>query len=186
VQACPGWRVRDVLAHLSGTVDDALAGRLTGPPSEEVTAEQVVRHRSTGTDELLSSWTASAPAFEEVISGLEVWPAALDVLSHEHDVRHALDRPGGRDDPLTPLAADMLLRRLDGEVALAAVVDGDPVDVEGPGPTLGLRTTAFEVVRAALGRRSMAQVRRLDWTGDPTPVLASFFIFGPATDDLVE
>ena len=50
VQACPGWRVRDVVAHLSGTVDDALAGRLTGPPSEEVTAEQVVRNRSTGTE----------------------------------------------------------------------------------------------------------------------------------------
>ena len=121
-----------------------------------------------------------------MISGLEIWPAALDVLSHEHDVRHALDRPEGGTTPSRRWPRRCLLRRLDGEVALAAVVDGEPVDVEGPGPTLGLRMTAFEVVRAVLGRRSMAQVRRLDWTGDPSPALASFFVFGPATDDLVE
>ncbi len=32
VPTCPGWRVRDVVAHLAAIVEDALAGRLTGPP----------------------------------------------------------------------------------------------------------------------------------------------------------
>jgi uncharacterized protein (TIGR03083 family) len=29
--ACPGWTVKDVVSHLAGNVDDALAGRLAGP-----------------------------------------------------------------------------------------------------------------------------------------------------------
>ena len=32
VRACPGWTVRGVVSHLLGTVEDALAGRITGPP----------------------------------------------------------------------------------------------------------------------------------------------------------
>ena len=39
VDACPGWRVRDVLAHLVGTVDDAIAGRIAGPPPPALTAD---------------------------------------------------------------------------------------------------------------------------------------------------
>lgn len=186
VQACPGWRVHDVLSHLVGTVEDALAGRLTGPPTEELTAEQVARHRPSDPRDLLAAWTTAAPAFEEVLSGFEIWPGAIDVLSHEQDVRHALDRPGGRDDPLFAVVAEMLLRRLDGRLALTAVVDGEPVEVQGPGAPLGLRTTAFEVVRATLGRRSVDQVCALDWTGDPAAAMDCFFVFGVATDALVE
>ncbi|HMJ76012.1 MAG TPA: maleylpyruvate isomerase N-terminal domain-containing protein, partial [Iamia sp.] len=36
VRACPGWTVRAVVGHLVGTVEDALAGRISGPPSEDV------------------------------------------------------------------------------------------------------------------------------------------------------
>src|SRR5699024_4546240 len=88
VAACPGWTVRDVVCHLAGTVEDALAGRLTGPPSDEQAAEQVARLRSRPTADLLAGWTGSAPPFEEAVSGLEIWPAAYDVVSHEHDIRH--------------------------------------------------------------------------------------------------
>jgi uncharacterized protein (TIGR03083 family) len=186
VQACPGWTVRDVLSHLVGTVDDALAGRLTGPPSEEQTAEQVARLRDRSPDDLLAEWTATAPAFEEVISGFEIWPAALDVMSHEHDVRHAVARPGGRDDPLLPVAATMVLRRFGGEVDLVAVVDGETIRVEGPGPRLELRTTAFELARAGLGRRSPDQIRGLDWTGDPSALVGSFSVFACPPQALVE
>jgi hypothetical protein len=43
VPACPGWSVADVIGHLAAIPEDALAGRLTGPPSEEETAAQVYR-----------------------------------------------------------------------------------------------------------------------------------------------
>ncbi len=43
VPACPGWRVRDVVAHLTAVGEDVLEGRLTGPPTEEQSAAQVAR-----------------------------------------------------------------------------------------------------------------------------------------------
>ena len=46
VPACPGWAVADVIGHLAAIPEDALAGSLTGPPSEEETAAQVNRFRS--------------------------------------------------------------------------------------------------------------------------------------------
>ena len=35
VAACPGWSVRDVVAHLAAVAEDWAKGRLTGPPSDE-------------------------------------------------------------------------------------------------------------------------------------------------------
>ena len=37
-----------------------------------------------------------------------------------------------------------------------------------------------------LGRRSRSQVERYDWSGDPSAVLDSWFLFGPAEHDIVE
>jgi uncharacterized damage-inducible protein DinB len=37
VAACPGWSVRDVVAHLAAVAEDWSSGRLTGPPTDEVT-----------------------------------------------------------------------------------------------------------------------------------------------------
>ena len=54
------------------------------------------------------------------------------------------------------------------------------------GEPLVLRTTAFEVLRLRLGRRSRGQVERLDWSGDPGGIVDALFIFGPATHDIVE
>lgn len=166
VAACPGWRVRDVLAHVVGNVEDALAGRISGPPSEAQTAEQVERHRGDEPADLLRWWTEAAPGFEAAITELGALPAAIDLLSHEHDIRHALGRPGGRDDELVAVVAELLLSRL--------------------APPLGLRAPPFEVFRAALGRRSLDQVRAMAWTGDPAEAIGTFFVFGPAAAPLVE
>jgi hypothetical protein len=54
------------------------------------------------------------------------------------------------------------------------------------GPTYRVRTTAFEVVRLRLGRRSRAEVRALDWDPIPPPDLAALFIFGPRPTPLRE
>ncbi len=42
VPACPRWSVRDVLAHLATVAEDAVAGRLSPPPSEDETDHLVV------------------------------------------------------------------------------------------------------------------------------------------------
>lgn len=188
VPACPGWTVRGVVAHLVGTVEDALAGRITGPPPEEVTAEQVARARTDAGSDLLARWDELSPAFEDLVTAGEIWPAVLDVVSHEHDVRHALDRPGGRDDPIVGAAAEALVRVLAAPWTLEVVLPGGVTarSEPAPGPTYRVRTTAFEVLRLRLGRRSRAEVRHLAWDPIPPPDLTPLFVFGPRATPLRE
>ena len=187
VVACPGWRVRDVVAHLFGNTEDALAGRLTGPPLPEQTAEQVARHLDDDPVEMLQAWNQAADSFEEVITQLEAWPAAIDVITHEHDIRAALDRPEGRDDESVRFFAAMLLERLELPVPLTVVADGETLLGPPAGEALlTLETTAFEILRFRLGRRTRGQVEALRWSGDPTPVLDHLFVFGPAAHSISE
>jgi uncharacterized protein (TIGR03083 family) len=188
VAACPGWTVRGVVSHLVGTVEDALAGRISGPPPEDVTAEQVARHASDPGPELLARWAELAPPFEEVVTAGEIWPALLDVISHEHDVRLALDRPGGRADDVVLAGAEALVTRVQAPWTLEVELAEGPTIRSEPatGPTYRVRTTAFEVVRLRLGRRSRAEVRALDWDPIPPPDLAPLFVFGPRPTPLRE
>ena len=96
VPACPDWRVRDVVAHLTAVSEDVLEGRLTGPPSDEQTAAQVARFRDRPLSEVLARWDELGPQFGQAIDGFDVWPAVLDVATHEHDIRGAVGEPGAR------------------------------------------------------------------------------------------
>jgi uncharacterized protein (TIGR03083 family) len=187
VDACPGWTVRGVVSHLCGTVEDALAGRITGPPPEVITAEQVARHADADGRELLGRWAEIAPPFEEVVGLGEIWPAVMDVVSHEHDVRTALDLAGEREDPVLGFATVSLVEGVDAPWALEVELpDGHVVSSASDGPVHRLRTTPFEVVRLRLCRRSPDQVRALDWSPGPPDDLSPLFIFGPRTTPLVE
>jgi len=207
VPACPGWQVQDVVAHLAAIVEDALAGRLTGPPSEEETAVQVARYKGRPMPQTLEGWTAGAPRFEEVISAFDIPPAVIDVASHEQDIRGALGRPGARDCPAIQQMAGWLLQGLRVPVPVRVTVEDaefliGPAEAAGGGraaaeplpgagrggeePVLGLRTTRFEAFRWRMGRRSRDQLAALDWSGDPAPVLDHLVVFGPARTDIIE
>ncbi len=184
VAACPGWRVRDVLAHLAGVVEDALAGRITGPPSPEQTAAQVARHRGDDPRLLLEQWMATAPDLEDALTALGLWPAFFDALSHEHDIRGALGDGSFRDHDDVLVVAGFLAGSLPEDIA---------VDLDGRGGTHSsapdpatLRTTPFELFRLRFGRRSLAQVMATDWSREPPPAVTGLFIFGPAEQDLHE
>jgi uncharacterized protein (TIGR03083 family) len=123
VPACPGWLVADVVAHLAAVVEDALAGRLTGPPSEEQTAEQVARYKGRPMTRTLSGWTAGGPQFEEVIGAFNVPQAVIDVASHEQDIRGALGRPGARDTEAIRQMGGWLLERLRTPVPVRVTVE---------------------------------------------------------------
>jgi uncharacterized protein (TIGR03083 family) len=201
VPTCPGWQVRDVVAHLAAIVEDALAGRLTGPPSEEETAVQVARYKGRPMTQTLTGWTAGAPRFEEAISAFDIPPAVIDVASHEQDIRGALGRPGARDCPAVQQMAGWLLQRLRTPVPVRVTVEdakfragpagggraAEPLPgAGGEEPVLGLRTTRFEAFRWRMGRRSRDQLAALDWSGDPAPVLDHLVVFGPARTDIIE
>lgn len=181
-----------MLAHLVGVIEDATAGLISGPPDDAQTADEVHRHRGDDSLELLDTWDSLAPGFESDAAALGIWPAMFDVLSHEHDIRSAVGRPGARDSDGVRLAADLLLRWCRASQPIEIRLDGDrPATVRshdgGSRPAeLTLSTTSFEVLRFRLGRRSPQQVAALDWSADPDPVIDELFIFGPAEHDLVE
>jgi uncharacterized protein (TIGR03083 family) len=187
VPACPGWRVRDVVAHLTAVGEDVLEGRLTGPPTEEQSAAQVARFAGRPFPEVLARWEELAPRFEAAIDGFEVWPAVLDVAAHEQDVRGALGAPGARDTEVVRLGSDRLLSWLQPPVSLRVVVEDVAYDLGPEGEAaIVLRTDRFEAFRWRLGRRSRRQLAGLDWTGDPSPVLDHLVVFGPAAADVDE
>jgi uncharacterized protein (TIGR03083 family) len=187
VPACPGWEVADVVAHLAAIVEDALAGRLTGPPSEAETAVQVARYKGRPMPQILAGWTAGGPQFEEVIRAFDIPPAVIDVASHEQDIRGALGLTGARDTEAVRQMAGWLLQRLRTPVPVHVTVE-DAEFWAGPGgdPVLGLRTTRFEAFRWRMGRRSRDQLAALDWSSDPAPVLDHLVVFGPARADIIE
>jgi uncharacterized protein (TIGR03083 family) len=187
VPACPGWSVADVIGHLAAIPQDALAGRLTGPPSEAETAVQVDRFRGRPMVQTLAGWAGNAPRFEEIVAAFEVWPAVIDVASHEQDIRGAVGQPGARDTEVIRELAGWLVARLRTPVPLRVTVEGTRFQVGPDGePALGLTTTWYEAFRWRMGRRSGNQLAALDWSGDPSPVLDHLVIFGPATADVIE
>ena len=187
VPTCPGWSVRDVVAHMTAISEDVLEGRLSGPPTEEQTMAQVIRFRGRPLTEVLEHWQELGPRLGEVIDASEVWPAVLDVATHEHDIRGALRRPGARDSEVVRLGSDRLLTWLRPRVALRIVVEDETYDLgpEGPEP-IALRTGRFDALRWRMGRRSRAQLAGMDWAGDPSPVLDHLTVFGPSPVDITE
>lgn len=188
VPSCPGWRVGDVLAHLTATAEDVVAGRLADVPTEEFTADQVARFADVPVAEMLTRWPAAAPAFEEAIEAFRIWPAVIDVASHEQDIRGALRLPGARTCAAIRQTAPLLASWLDLPVRVRIVTEhGEYLVGDGENdPSLALATTEFELFRWRMGRRSPAQLAAMDWSADPAAILGKLTIFGPATADIVE
>ena len=187
VPACPGWSVRDVVAHLTAVALDLLDGRLTIPPSDAETAEHVCRFDGCGEDELFSIWAGAADRLVQSAATAGLEPPLGDIACHEHDIRAALGRPGARDAESVHWTARELLAMLQPPVPLRVITE-DGQYRTGPcsGPEILLRTTLFDTMRWRLGRRSRLQMAAMDWSEDPAPVLDHLYLFGPARTDIIE
>ena len=187
VPACPGWLVRDVVAHLCAVNQDVLAGRQTRINTDAETAAQVARFRNHGVARILAAWQDVAPQFEQFVRARKAWTAVIDIASHEQDIRAAVGRPGARDTEVIWHSSDWLLTRLRPPVALIVAVEDAQYRAGPPdGTPLRLATSRFEAFRWRMGRRSRAQLAALDWSGDPSPVLDHLTFFGPSAADIIE
>jgi hypothetical protein len=187
VRACPGWSVRDVLAHVTAVAEDCADGTLTRPPTDAETAAQIARFEKHDREGIAAAWSAASARLDRLAEDTGVAPPLADLTCHEHDVRAAIGRPGARHSAAVWHSSDQLLTILQTPVPLRVVVE-DGVYRTGPegGSVLSLHTTRFDALRWRTGRRSRAQLVAMDWSDDPSPVLEHLFLFGPATVDAVE
>lgn len=177
VPTCPGWRVRDVLAHVVGVSADLTTGNIAGATTAPWTAAQLEQRKDRPVEELLAEWDDAGPQLAAMADHLGAAGHELlfDLTTHEHDLRAALARPGARDheavsDALRYLLPGPVGSRVDGRglPRLEVVTElGTFVAGSADGPPVRLEAPAFEVFRAVLGRRSEAQIRGYDWSTEP-------------------
>lgn len=187
VATCPGWSVRDVVAHMTAVAQDWADGSLSGAPTDEQTAEHVARFAGLDNTQLLGAFSGASARLHELAESSRLEPPLGDIACHEHDIRAAIDRPGARDAQSVRWTADRLLTMLTPPVPLRVIVeDGEYRSGPPEGNEIVLRTTFFESLRWRTGRRSPAQLAQMDWSDDPAPVLDHLCLFGPAAQDVIE
>ena len=209
VPACPGWTIRQVVAHLAGVAQDIVALNLekkgTGPWADA----HVARLGGHNIDYLLDLWGQSLDSVSANLafaSDAGVCQLVFDTLTHEHDIRGALRQPGSRAGDLAFTAAlgfmttmgDRFIRHAELPAlrlrtpTIGSVQLGDPHTARGH---VALSISDFEALRAFGGRRSVGQLLALPWDGDPTNLMSAFTDVLPAftndglrppADDLIE
>jgi Mycothiol maleylpyruvate isomerase N-terminal domain len=170
VQACPGWRVRDVVAHLAGVVNDALHGRMDGVASTAWTAAQVASRTDMAMPDIVSAWSAEAPTFEEHLDQIDSAgrQAVLDAVTHEHDLRGALDAPGARRSDAVLIGLQFVAPPVVAHARDIGVSLGLRTPEESWGPSDAdacLSGDIFTLLRVCTGRRAVEQIRSLSWEG---------------------
>lgn len=195
VPATPDWTVRQLLAHLTGLTTDALADRMDENVSDEWTAGHVRDRADAGIADILAELRGNGDGIRELITGgrqSEVGGLAVDLTVHEQDLRGAINDPGARADAVRA-GLDFFVGVLAAKITAATL---PAVELRSEGwsavagkgdPEATVRADGYELYRALSGRRSEAQVRAFDWSGDPAPYVGIFGAFGPLRhSDLTE
>ena len=175
VPAVPGLTVRDVLSGLVATAADALDGDIHatyGTPD----GGRVPDPRTDA--ELLSAWDAQAAGVAALVrDDPRAGRLLIDLVTHEHDLRGALDCPGARADDAVAIAVELLATefaarlRAAGAPALRLTCEQWGYETAPPPCHAILVADRFELFRGFTGRRSAAEVRRWMWSDDPGPYL---------------
>lgn len=182
VPSCPGWTVRDVIAHVAG-ICQQVAASLSG---DEAPAAPMVD--GLDLEALLAEWERSGRRLDIALARPEHAGKGrrmmMDAFTHELDIRLAIGAPLPAAHPAFPGAFDV-------------VAGGFSASVEARGlPALRLRTPAgswtagdgepaavvsgsvTDMYRSLAGRRTRQQIRQLAWSAEPEPWLPAF-TWGP-------
>ncbi len=184
----PLWTVRDVLSHVAGVTNDIIEGNVDGAATDPWTANQVDRWRGAPVGEMIERWNAQIDDVAVALQTVGERRPPLDCHSHEHDVRHAVGRPGNRDSVLIRWMSSLFAEVSAGRSVVVRFDDQVETTIGGHGVPVTLSgVSRFDFVRSRLGRRSSSQVAAWDWSEPPTAdLLAGWFLFGPSTIDIDE
>ena len=214
VPATPGWKVRDIVAHLVGDIECLTRGdfpreffQAFGDPDavislNEWTTGHVSEREGRSLQELFKEWDEVVEQLLRMIRGQQPWPEGVppfadvvlitDLGVHQQDLYGTFGIERDRESPPIKIGVsgytatlDMRLRS-DRIGAIGFEAPGKSWTAGGDEPTATLHATRFELFRALSGRRSMEQLRSLKWDGDPEPFLAYFYPYGVRQEALVE
>ena len=183
IPACPDWTAHEVASHVTGVCDDILEGNLDGVATEPWTRAHVDRYADTPLPEILDHWEEVGATIDGLIPAFPPEAAAqmvFDVTNHEHDLRGALEQPGAQDSDGIAVGVLFATGAMDGFVRDRGL---PPLEIQTGGqsyragegePAVTLRASSFDVFRSLGGRRTVDQIKALDWDGDPEPYLGIF------------
>ena len=183
----PEWRVRDIVAHLVGVAQDVSSGNFP-QDFDAWTAAQVERLREIDAHVLIQEWQAFQIG-EMLSEPLAI--ALFDQVTHEADLCHALGAPIDLDPVTLALISKFTLDRFgakQNDLHVTLHLDGQEF-VTGIGRHhVTLSATAFEWFRASSGRRSVRQIKAMEWQGDVDVIEILFGngFFTPSQHDVVE
>lgn len=187
--AAPEWRVRDLLAHLSGVCADITAGNLEGVTTDPWTEVQVDARGDWTIDRLLAEWDEQGAAVDALIPGFGA-PLATQLLTdaatHEQDIRGGLGIPGARDADSVALAFPGLVEYGLAEGLRVECDEGAFVSGGADEAATSVRAPRFELLRAMTGRRSVDQICAFAWTPEARPEALVINIFTARPTPLVE
>jgi uncharacterized protein (TIGR03083 family) len=199
VPTCPEWTVADACAHLAGIPSSILAGSVPGEDAQAWVDADIEKRRGRSISSLLDEWAEVTPAFQSLMiaGGGRLAGMLYDVVAHEHDLRHALGRPGARNDRGVVVSMDFerlilsgdLKRRGTGTVEVSSADGAWSAGTSGPTVSLDLTGNGegtFELLRLMGSRRSAAQVDRYDWSGSWRDLEDAIFHMPLPADDIIE
>jgi uncharacterized protein (TIGR03083 family) len=170
--------VKDVLAHVAGIPADIIAGNIEGAATDPWTQAQVDARAGRTIAEITDEWRQTGPQIDAIIDSFGPTGAQLlfDLTTHEHDVRLALGTPGARDAGVFDVALDFAVSNRGQYAPKPIHIEADHLawDLGDGEPVATLTADRFTLMRALSGRRTPAQIRALEWTGDPEPFIPMF------------
>ena len=203
VPACPGWTVKDLIAHVTGIAAAVSSGQglrdinlvMFWDPDvsaarEEFVDGEIKARRDNSLEEILEEWERASVdltsmmrcerPFPEGAPALSEWVVLTDLGIHHHDLRGALGIPGDRDSLATGLSLRSYVEAMKirtaarGLPSLRIVAGSRSWTTSDQEPVATVTADPFELARAVSGRRNPDQVRAFTWAGDPEPFLGLF------------
>jgi uncharacterized protein (TIGR03083 family) len=111
---CPGWRVRDVVGHLTMATDTRVTAAVVGLVRAGFDVDRYLRHsaRQRGAaplTTLLAGWHRAIDS-RRTPPGGTAGQMLVEVVSHHQDIRRPLDRPGTTPPERVRAALDTAVR----------------------------------------------------------------------------
>jgi uncharacterized protein (TIGR03083 family) len=178
VPSCPEWTAHDLVAHCAGIPTALTTG--AGPTGDiQAWLDGIVEsRREVPVADLAAQWRDCGEAVRPIVEG-SGGMLVVDVLTHEHDLRGALGRPGDRDTPELGAGLQLFADLLAPNVAAAGL---PPFTVECPDgasarsgegePGWTLLVDPWNATRILGSRRTAAEVLAAPARGDAQPYLA--------------